>query len=324
MKVFITGGAGYIGSHTNRFLNERGIETVVLDDLSGGHAEAGVAGEFVQGNFGDKSLLDGLMSRNQFDAIIHFAAFADVADSVANPGRYYQNNVANMITLLDCAVAHGIRYFVFSSSAAVFGEPQYLPMDELHPKQPVNPYGTTKLIGEKLLADYEKAYGLRYCALRYFNASGASPDALIGESHHPEHHLIPLIQRTELQEGDTLKVFGCDYPTRDGSCLRDYIHVNDLAQAHYLGMRYIMEHNCSECFNMGSSTGFTVLELIREFEKMIGHPLSCTMADRRPGDPASLLASNEKAKKLLGWKATHSDILNILKDSWNWETHRRF
>lgn len=324
MKVLITGGAGYIGSHTNRFFAEQGIETVVLDDLSDGHAEAVVAGRFVQGDFGDKNLLHNLMEQNQFDAIIHFAAFADVADSVVNPGRYYQNNVVNMITLLDCAVAHKIHYFVFSSSAAVFGEPQYLPMDEQHPKQPVNPYGTTKLIGEKLLADYEKAYGLHSCALRYFNASGASPDALIGESHHPEHHLIPLVQRTKLQEGYTLKVFGDDYPTRDGSCLRDYIHVNDLAQAHYLGMRYIMEHNCSECFNMGSSAGFTVLELVREFEKMIGQPISYSMADRRPGDPASLLASNEKARKLLGWKAAYSDIFNILKDSWNWETHRRF
>lgn len=324
MLVLITGGAGYIGSHTNRLFTQKGIKTVVLDDLSSGHSEAVFGGRFVPGDFGDKRLLDKLMEREKFDAVVHFAAFADVADSVADPAKYYRNNVANLITLLDCAVAHGVLNFVFSSSAAIFGEPQYLPIDEQHPKEPVNPYGTTKLIGEKMLADYEKAYGLRYCALRYFNASGASDDAVIGESHRPEHHLIPLLQRTELEKDFVLSVYGGDYPTRDGSCLRDYIHVEDLAEAHYLGLCYIMEQRRSECFNMGSSTGFTVLELIREFEKLVGHPVRYSMAERRPGDPASLLASNEKAKRILGWEPKRSGITEILSDAWNWEKHRRF
>ena len=324
MKVLITGGAGYIGSHTNRYFISQGMKTVVLDDLSAGHKEAVTDGRFVCGDFGSKSLLNPLMEHEKFDAIVHFGAFADVADSVANPGKYYQNNVANMISLLDCAVSHGIRSFVFSSSAAVFGEPQYLPIDEEHPKKPVNPYGMTKLIGEKILADYEKAYGLRYCALRYFNAAGAAKDALIGESHNPEHHLIPLVLRMEQTKESCLQVYGSDYKTRDGSCVRDYIHVEDLAKAHYLCMDYIIKNDCSECFNMGSNNGFTVLELIHEFEQIVGHPVQHTLAGRRPGDPAALLASNKKARTLLGWEPQYSDITEILTDAWEWEKKKRY
>jgi UDP-glucose-4-epimerase len=324
MKVLITGGAGYIGSHTNRYFSEHGIDTVVVDDLSAGHAEAVLAGRLVRDNFGNRTILHDLMGNEPIDAIVHFAAYADVADSVADPGKYYRNNVSGMINLLNCMVAHKIKYFIYSSSAATFGEPKYIPIDEEHPQQPINPYGMSKLIGEKLLEDYERAYGIRYCALRYFNASGASRDGLIGESHTPEHHLIPLIQRAELNEDYRLKVFGCDYPTRDGSCLRDYIHVEDLAEAHYLGMKYIMEHNCSECFNMGSNTGFTVLELIHEFERLVGEPINYEITGRRVGDPASLLASNQKAKRLLGWEPKRSGIREILLDAWNWEKKRRY
>lgn len=324
MKVLITGGAGYIGSHCNRYFVEKGMETVVLDDLSDGHEEAVVAGKFVKGDFGDKEFINDLMDKEKFEAIVHFAAFADVADSVARPARYYDNNVTKMLTLLDVAVAHGIKYVVFSSSAATFGEPEYVPIDEKHPQNPINPYGMTKLIGEKILKDYEKAYGLRSCVFRYFNAAGDSCDSLIGEAHNPEHHIIPLVIRAALGEGKGLKVFGGDYPTRDGSCLRDYVHVEDLADAHYRGLLYIKENDCSVDFNLGSDTGFTVLELIHEFEEVTGKKVPFEMAGRRAGDPASLVASNKKACELLGWELKHSDIRTILTDAWNWELNKRY
>ena len=323
MKVLITGGAGYIGSHTNRYFNQKGIETVIIDDLSVGHKEAVVVGKLVEGDFGDKTLINELLSSGDFDAIIHFAAFADVADSVANPAKYYENNVSKMIVLLDAAVAHNVKYFVFSSSAATFGEPQYLPIDENHQQQPINPYGLTKLIGEKILEDYDHAYGIKFCTLRYFNAAGDSKDGMTGEAHNPEHHIIPLILRATMDEASELKVFGNDYPTRDGSCLRDYIHVDDLADAHYRGLMHIMEHNVSETFNMGSNNGFTVLEIIHECEKITGKKIKYKVTGRRPGDPASLVASNGKVKKILGWEPKN-DISAIIEDAWKWETDKRY
>jgi len=323
MKILITGGAGYIGSHTNRCLSEKGIETIVLDDLSDGHREAVIVGQFVQGDFGNKALLDQVMTENNIDAVIHFAAYASVPDSVTRPARYYHNNVTNMQTLLDCCVAHGIKHFVFSSSAATFGQPQYTPMDEKHPQQPINPYGMTKLIGEKMLADYERAYGIRYCAFRYFCAAGDSKDGLIGEDHNPETHLIPVMVRAAISD-KPFSVFGTDYLTRDGSCIRDYIHVLDLAEAHYLGLKYIMDNDCSDCFNLGSNTGFTVLEMIHTLEKVIGKSVPHVLNGRREGDPDTLVASNEKAMRVLGWKAEHSGIEEILSDVWNWESNRRY
>lgn len=323
MKVLITGGAGYIGSHTNRLLHEKGVETTVLDDLSGGHAEAVACGRFVQGDFGDKALVNRLMKEEHFDAVVHFAAFASVPDSVIHPARYYHNNVANMQSLLDCCVGNGIRYFVFSSSAATFGEPKYVPMDEKHPQEPINPYGTTKLIGEKLLADYERAYGIRYCAFRYFCAAGDSKDGLIGEAHDPETHLIPVMIRAAAS-GKPFKVFGDDYDTRDGSCIRDFIHVLDLAEAHYLGLKWIMGQDASNDFNLGSGTGFTVLEMIEALKKVSGKDVPYEIAVRREGDPAALVASREKAEKILGWKPVHSGIGEILRDAWNWENNRRY
>lgn len=324
MKVLITGGAGYIGSHCNRNFIEKGIDTVVLDDLSDGHQEAVDGGSFIQGDFGDKILLDSLFKNNKFDAIIHFAAFADVADSVAQPSRYYDNNVKKILNLLDSAVEYGIRYIVFSSSAATFGEPQYVPVDEAHPQNPINAYGMTKLIGEKILLDYERAYGLHSCSFRYFNAAGAASNGFIGESHNPEHHLIPLIMQARLQKKLKLKIFGVDYPTKDGSCIRDYVHVEDLAEAHYLGLKYIMQHNVTEDFNLGSSEGFSVLEIINAVEKITGEKVSTEIAERRDGDPAILVASNEKAKKILGWKPIYSDITRIITDAWTWENNKRY
>lgn len=324
MKVLITGGAGYIGSHCNRYFFEKGIDTVILDDLSDGHEEAVIVCKFIKGNFGDKEFINKLLSEERFDAIIHFAAFASVPDSLSRPQRYYDNNVTKMLTLLDAAVANSIKYFVFSSSAATFGEPKYIPIDEVHPQEPINPYGMTKLIGEKILIDYEKAYGLHSCSFRYFNAAGCSHDGMLGENHNLESHLIPLIIRGALNKNKVLKVFGNDYKTRDGSCVRDFVHVEDLAEAHYLGLQYIMQHNITEQFNLGSSEGFTVLEIIRAFEKISGIKVPYEISDRRPGDPAVLVASNKKAKELLGWQLKKSSIENILKTALNWEQNRRY
>ena len=323
MKVLITGGAGYIGSHTSRYLHDMGVETVVLDDLSDGHREAVICGEFVHGSFGNRALLDELMQKHSFDAVIHFAAFASVPDSVIRPARYYQNNVTNMQILLDACVAHNVRHFVFSSSAATFGEPQYTPIDEAHPQLPINPYGTTKLIGEKLLADYDRAYGLKYCAFRYFCAAGDSKDGILGEAHNPETHLIPVMVKAAMS-GKPFSVFGTDYDTRDGSCIRDFIHVLDLAQAHWLGLRHIMAGNPSDCFNLGSGDGFTVLEMIDALSRVSGKPVPHVLAGRREGDPAVLVASSEKAMRVLGWKPEHSSIEEILSDAWNWEMNRKY
>lgn len=323
MKVLITGGAGYIGSHCNRYFAEKGVETVVLDDLSSGHREAVTDGRFVEGDFGDRGLLDKVLGAEKFDGIIHFAAFIDVAESVAEPAKYYENNVVKMKTLLDAAVAHGVKHFVFSSTAAVFGEPEYVPIDEAHPKKPINAYGATKLIGEQMLADYGRAYGLRSCSFRYFNAAGDSADGRIGEAHNPEHHLIPLVLRASLAN-KAMKVFGTDYDTRDGSCIRDYVHVEDLAEAHYLGLKYIMENDGNHAFNLGSSEGFSVLEILHEAERVTGEPVPHDIADRRPGDPAVLIASNKKARDVLGWEPKRSEVQTILRDAWNWEQNKKY
>ena len=323
MKILVTGGAGYIGSHTNRYLCEKGNETIVLDDLSDGHREAIVSGQFIQGNFGNKVLLNQIMKESKIDAVIHFAAYASVPDSIIRPARYYYNNVVNMKMLLDCCVAHSIENFIFSSSAATFGQPQRSPIYEDHQQIPINPYGMTKLIGEKMLADYQRAYGIRYCALRYFCAAGDSKDGLIGESHNPETHLIPNMLRAVISNKPFF-VFGSDYPTRDGSCVRDFIHVLDIAEAHYLGLKYIMENDFSDCFNLGSNIGFTVLEMIYALEKITGKTVPYALAERREGDPDTLVASNKKALRVLGWNPIHSDIEEILSDAWNWENNRRY
>ena len=323
MRVLITGGAGYIGSHTNRMLAQKGIETVIVDDLSDGHEEAVVAGKLVTGDLGDKGLLDGIMEMAEFDAVVHFAAFASVPDSVVRPARYYRNNVTNMQTLLDACVRHGVKHVIFSSSAATFGEPEYTPMDEAHPQKPINPYGYTKLVGEHLLADYERAYGLKFCAFRYFCAAGASKDGVIGEAHNPESHLIPVMMRAAMS-GKAFQVYGDDYATRDGSCIRDFIHVDDIADAHIRGLEYLAGGGKSEAFNLGSSEGFTVLEMVKALREVSGLDVPYEIAGRREGDPAVLVATSAKAGEILGWKAEHSGINEILRDAWNWEHHRRY
>ncbi len=323
MLVLLTGGAGYIGSHANRLLQQQGIETLILDDLRAGHAEAVLGGQLIQGDVGDRVLLDRLFSEYSIDAVMHFAAYTSVPESVEQPAKYYRNNVVNMQALLDACIAHGVKYFIYSSSAASFGLPQYLPMDEEHPQCPINPYGMSKYIGERMLSDYERAYGLRYCAFRYFCAAGDSHDSRIGESHQPEGHLIPVMIRAA-RENRPFSVFGTDYNTRDGSCIRDFIHVEDLAQAHWLGLQYLLDGGASDCFNLGSSTGFTVLEMIRELEQVTGQPVPYLLAPRRAGDPPVLVASCEKAKQVLHWQPDRSEIRRILQDAWNWEKYRSY
>lgn len=301
----------------------KGIDTVIIDDLSDGHEEAAVAGRLIRGDFGDAGLLDGVMGMAEFDAVVHFAAFASVPDSVVRPARYYRNNVTNMQTLLDACVRHGVKHVIFSSSAATFGEPEYTPMDESHPQKPINPYGYTKLVGERLLADYERAYGLKFCAFRYFCAAGASKDGLIGEAHNPESHLIPVMMRAAMS-GKAFEVYGDDYATRDGSCIRDFIHVDDIADAHVRGLEYLAGGGKSEAFNLGSSEGFTVLEMVKALREVSGIDAPYEIAGRREGDPAVLVATSEKAGEILGWSASHSGIHEILTDAWNWEQNRRY
>lgn len=323
MNVLITGGAGYIGSHCNHLLNQKGIHTIVIDDLSFGHREAVKQGQFIEGDFGNKSLLKSIFDSQQIDGVIHFAAFADVADSVQNPNKYYNNNVIKMITLLDVMLEYSTRNIVFSSSASIFGEPEFLPIDELHRQLPINPYGQTKCIGEKILRDYEKAYGINYAALRYFNAAGADIACKIGESHTPEHHLIPLIFQTVLGKRKKLFVYGNNYDTPDGTCIRDFIHVMDLAEAHYLALDYILKNDTSQSFNLGNNVGFSVLEIIKTFERITNLEVNFEVTDRRLGDPARLIASNNKAKQLLNWnpRLTIEDIIN---SAWEWEKNRTY
>lgn len=323
MKVLITGGAGYIGSHCNRFFHEQGIDTIVLDDLSNGHAEAVLHGKLVVGDVGEKNILKNL--DDDIEAIVHFAGLIDVAESVKNPMAYYETNVVKMKKLLDFAVERKIKKFIFSSSAAVYGEPEKIPVEETNAMLPINPYGATKKIGEQMLHDYAKAYGLASCSLRYFNVAGASSDAQLGEAHRIEHHLIPKILQA-VQEKKAINMFGDDYPTRDGSCIRDYIHVEDLAEAHFLALKFLETQTepHAHFFNLGTSHGFSVKEMISAAEKITGEKILLKICPKREGDPAVLVASNERAKKILHWQPKKSTIEKILRDAWQWHQHKKF
>ena len=316
--ILVIGGAGYIGSHVVRQLIDSNYDVVILDNLSTGHRRLVQGGEFVQGCLGDVSLLNRLFKMYSFDAVMHFAAFSQVGESMQDPLRYYRNNLAETISLLETIISHGIKRFVFSSTAAVYGEPLNIPISESHPCMPTNPYGNTKLAVEKLLADCDAAYGLKFMALRYFNAAGADESTEIGELHDPETHLIPNLFKAALGQIDHIKLFGTDYPTTDGTCIRDYVHVNDLAQAHLLALDVLLANGESTVYNLGSNTGFSVKEVIDKAEAVIGKKIPLVEAPRRPGDPAVLVASSEKIKQELGWIPAYDSLETIIDTAWLW------
>lgn len=321
--ILVMGGAGYIGSHTVRHLLDKGYEVLVADNLIYGHKEAvDKRAKFVYADLLNPYSLDELFKNNKVDAVIHFAAFAYVGESVNNPEKYYYNNVIGTINLLHTMLKHNVKNIVFSSTCATYGEPKYTPIDEMHPQNPINPYGRTKLMIEQIFADYERAYGLRHIALRYFNAAGCSADGKIGESHNPETHIIPLVLQAIKGERENIKIFGSDYDTPDGTCIRDYIHVEDLAQAHRLAVEKLESY--SGCINLGTGVGTSVKEIIAAAEAVSGKKCPTEYAARRAGDPARLYADNTKAKAILGWQPKYLDIKDIIKTAWNWELNKRY
>lgn len=322
-NILVIGGAGYIGSHMVRMLAKQGYNPVVFDNLSKGHREAVANYPFELGDLGDKARLTEVFKKYGIEAVMHFAAFAEVGESVKEPSKYYHNNVAKVLDLLDALVENDIKYFVFSSTAATFGEPIRPKIDESHPQNPINPYGNTKLMVEKILADFDTAYGLKATALRYFNASGADNSGEIGESHNPETHLIPIVLQAAAGKRASIKMFGTDYPTPDGTCVRDYVHVNDLARAHILALEKMFKDNVSERFNLGSGNGFSVAEIVKEAKRITGIDFTVEKAPRRDGDPAVLVADSAKAERILGWKPQYN-LTRIIETAWNWEQHRKY
>lgn len=322
-NILVIGGAGYIGSHMVRMLAKQGYNPVVFDNLSKGHREAVANYPFELGDLGDKARLTEVFKKYGIEAVMHFAAFAEVGESVKEPSKYYHNNVAKVLDLLDALVENDIKYFVFSSTAATFGEPVRPKIDESHPQNPINPYGNTKLMVEKILADFDTAYGLKATALRYFNASGADDSGEIGESHNPETHLIPIVLQAAAGKRASIKMFGTDYPTPDGTCVRDYVHVNDLARAHILALEKMFKDNVSERFNLGSGNGFSVAEIVKEAKRITGIDFTVEKAPRRDGDPAVLVADSAKAERILGWKPQYN-LTCIIETAWNWEQHRKY
>jgi UDP-glucose-4-epimerase GalE len=320
--VLVTGGAGYIGSHTVKALTAAGITPVVLDDLSEGHPEAIPGVRLVEGRVGSREVLDGVLGNGEIDAVIHFAARCYVGESVEDPRRYYRANVDDGLTLLEALVDHGVEAILFSSSCAVYGEPGIDAIPEDLVRNPVNPYGRSKAAFEWILEDFATAYPIRYVALRYFNAAGADPDGDLGEDHHPETHLIPLVIREAQRGGGSLRVFGTDYDTKDGTCIRDYIHVTDLADAHLRGIRHLLDGGESVAVNLGTGEGSSVRQVIDEVAACAGRPVAFVEAPRRPGDPARLVAQPGRAKEILGWAPNHSSLAEIVDTAWRWhEAH---
>jgi UDP-glucose 4-epimerase len=329
MNILVTGGAGYIGSHCCKALSQKGFHPITIDNLVYGHRDFVKWGEFFKGDVGNPAHLKKCFSRHKIDAVMHFAAYAYVGESVQNPLKYYENNLANTIALLHAVVENRVGYFVFSSTCATYGNPIKTPLDEDHPLNPINPYGKTKRMIEQILEDYQAAYGLKYISLRYFNAAGADPHAEVGEDHDPETHLIPLVLDVAAGKSKAIKVFGTDYETPDGTCIRDYIHVTDLAAAHILAIERLLGGAGSNVYNLGNGQGFSVLEVIERARKITGKNIAAKNADRRPGDPPLLIASNAKAVKELGWQPRYADLDDIIGTAWRWhqklatDTHRR-
>jgi UDP-glucose 4-epimerase len=319
MNILVIGGAGYIGSHMVKKLGRMGCQVTTLDNLSNGHRDAVLCGTFVEGDLADSPLLEQLLSIDRFDAVMHFASFIQVGESVEQPAKYYENNVTNTLRLLGAMRKANIKRFIFSSTAATFGTPQYTPIDENHPQNPINPYGRSKLMVEQMLEDFDRAYGLKSVCLRYFNAAGADPEGELGERHSPETHLIPLVLQAASGKRSHISVYGRDYDTPDGTCVRDYVHVSDLCEAHWLGLQSLMDGAGSQNYNLGNGNGFSVQEVIDTAKWVTGKPIPELDAPRRSGDPNRLVANATRAKKFLGWEPQFTDLRTIVRHSWEWE-----
>lgn len=317
-RILVTGGAGYIGSHTTKFLLRLCFEPVVLDNLCTGHRWAVRWGPLVEGDAGDGTLIRNVIRQYEIKAVIHFAAHAYVGESMGNPRRYFRNNVVHTLNLLDALVDTGVQHIVFSSTCATYGIPKEVPIPETHPQLPVSPYGESKLFVERALHWYSQAYGLKWVALRYFNAAGADPDGEIGEEHHPETHLIPRVIQAALRQGGSVEIYGTDYPTPDGTAIRDYIHVTDLAKAHVLALTYLLEGGESTAFNLGSGSRHSVREVIAAVERVVDRRVRTREAPRRPGDPPVLVADPAKAVRVLNWHPCYSSIETMVETAWRW------
>jgi UDP-glucose 4-epimerase len=320
--ILITGGAGYIGSQVVKGLNERGYRTITYDNLVNGHRESVKWGEFVKGDVGDTERLRQVFSAYDVGAVMHFAAYIEAPESVRDPRKHYHNNTINTLKLLDVMLNHQVLRFIYSSSCAVYGEPKEIPITENHPFGPINPYGQSKLMVEKVLADYDRAYGLKYISFRYFNAAGADPDAGLGENHKPETHLIPLVFEAALGKSKSTCIYGEDYNTPDGTCIRDYIHVIDLAQAHILGLEKLLGGSVSDVFNLGNGQGYSVKEVIRTVKEITGVDFPTIIAPRRDGDVSCLVGSSQKAREILGWMPRHPGLKTIVQSVWDWYNKR--
>ena len=318
-KILVVGGAGYIGSHMVKALIQEGYEVCVFDNLSSGFRDAVLGAAFVEGDLNDIDALEQLFTWFSPEAVLHFASSIQVGESVRRPDLYYQNNVSNTLNLLNTMIKFQVKRFIFSSTAAIFGEPEYTPIDEKHPKAPLNPYGRSKYIVEEILKDYDVAFGLKSVCLRYFNAAGADPDGQLGERHEPETHLIPLILQVASGRRESIQVFGQDYPTKDGTCVRDYIHIVDLCSAHSLALSHLLVDGDSRQFNLGNGTGFTVQEVIRTVESVTGKVVTVNYADRRAGDPAVLIADSTRITQVWGWKPKYHQLNEIVSHAWQWE-----
>lgn len=322
MNILVAGGAGYIGAHMCKLLAQKGLTPIVIDNLSYGHKDFVQWGPLVEGDVANKDLVRKTIEQYKPSAVFHFSAFTYVGESVIDPKKYYQNNVVATINLLDSVVEMGVPHVVFSSTCATYGVPQTERLSESHPQTPINPYGSSKLMVERCLQDYGKAYGLKSVMLRYFNAAGADPDSAIGEDHNPETHLIPLILDTAMGRRKSITVFGDDYPTPDGTCIRDYIHVMDLGEAHLRALKYLQSGGETAAFNLGNGQGFSVKEMITKSEIITGHKIPITMGSRREGDPAVLVGDASKAKEILGWEPKYNRIDDIIQTAWAWHKKR--
>lgn len=318
MSILVTGGAGYIGSHVVKDLSDNDFDVITVDNLKKGHKKAVLGGKLIVGDITDSEFLKEIFSYNEIEAVVHLAADSLVGESMENPGKYYHNNFDNGIKLLDVMLEHGVKNIVFSSTAAVYGEPQQIPIKEDHPIDPTNPYGESKYFFEKAMERYDKLFDLNYMSLRYFNAAGADLSGKIGEDHDPETHLIPLVLDTALGKRDKLYIFGNDYDTRDGTCVRDYIHVNDLAKAHTLALEALIQGKDSSIYNLGNGEGYTVREVIETARKVTNQEIPAENSSRREGDPAVLIASSAKIRQELNWQADYPELEKIIETAWNW------